>query len=120
MKKLAPLLFVILFVSCKKSNPYPNINYNTKFQVNLSSPHDLAYEVILNGNISGSGSSVKSGYYYYTPGKGDVFKISVIYMDTISIKANYGDEIINTATAISQAQVYGVDEKQAEFTYTVK
>ncbi len=120
MKKIFPLLFVVLLVSCKKSDPFPEKAYNTKFQLNLTSPNDLAYEVILNGNVDGSGGSIKSAYYYYTPGKGDVFKVSLIYKDTVTVKANYGDEVISTATAFSQAKPYGYDEKQIEFTYTVK
>ena|ERR1700744_6239171 len=120
MKKIILLLFVVLFVSCKKkSNPFPQSKYNIKFQVSFISPNDLAYEVILNGRVQGDQGSVKSGYYYYTPGQGDVFKVSVIYKDTILIKANYGDEIINIDTALNHAQVYGNDEKQAQFTYTI-
>ena len=121
MKKILSLLFVAMLLSCgKKKDPFPERAYNVKFEVSFSSPNDLSYEVLLNERIMQSGGSIKSAYYYFTPGRGDKFRIYVIYKDTISIKANYGDEIIKVDTALNHAQPYGYDEKQTSIVYTVK
>lgn len=124
MKRLLPVLFaiVMLLVSCKKkvNDPYPERNYNVKFQVTLSSPNDIDYEIFIGDRLQQSGGRIQSAYYYFTPGKGDVFKISVTYRDSISIRANYGDEVINADTAIAHAKPYAFDAKTVELTYTVK
>jgi len=121
MKKILSFLFITLLLSCgKKKDPFPERAYNVKFQVNISSPNDLSYEVLLNERVMQGEGSIKSAYYYYTPGKGDTFRIYVIYKDSISIKANYGNEIIKVDTALSHAQPYAYDEKQTSIIYTVK